>query len=97
MVWPTIHAIASVVRGSIFALAPRMQLMFDRLLNSALWLVIMGMISLASAFSLILAYRGTLNLCIGKYPSGAMAILVGTLLGAASFLLCRHSNDLIDR
>ena len=71
--------------------------MFDRLLNSALWFIVMGMITATSASALILAYRGTLNLCVGKYPGGSVAILAGTLLGAATFLLCRHCNDLIDR
>ena len=71
--------------------------MFDRLLNSALWLIIMGMITAASGSALILAYRGILSLCVGKYPVGGMAILIGVALGGTSFLLCRHCNDLIDR
>lgn len=71
--------------------------MLDRLLNSALWMIIMGMITATFGSAIILNYRGMLNLCVGKYPAGSVAILAGTLLGGASFLLCRHCNDLIDR
>ena len=71
--------------------------MLDRLLNSVLWLIIMGMITATSSSALILTYRGMLNLCVSKYPAGSAALLAGTLLFGASFLLCRHCNDLIDR
>ena len=71
--------------------------MLDRLLNTALWMTVMGMITATGGAALILAYRGTLNLCATKYPLGATAILAGTVLGGASYLLCRHCNDLMDR
>ena len=71
--------------------------MLDRLLNSALWLIIMGLITGTSGSALILAYRGIFNLCVGKYPVGSIAILLGIVLGGVSYLLCRHCNDLIDR
>lgn len=71
--------------------------MFDRLLNSALWLVVMGMISATAGGSLILGYRGLFNLCAGRYPGGAIAVATGLVLAAGTYLLCRHCNDLIDR
>jgi hypothetical protein len=71
--------------------------MLDRLLNSALWLVVMGMIFASAGTALLLAYRGLFNLCNARYPLGAVAIAAGSLLAAGSFLLCRHCNDLMDR
>ena len=71
--------------------------MFDRLLSSALWLTVMGMISATAGASLILGYRGLFNLCAGRYPGGAIAVASGIVLASAAYLLCRHCNDLMDR
>ena len=71
--------------------------MFDRLLNSALWLTVMALITFTAGAALILGYRGMFNLCTGRYPTGGAAVAVGALLAAASFLLARNGNDLMDR
>ena len=71
--------------------------MFDRLLNGALWLAVMGMITATAGAALILAYRGLFTLCTGRYPAGSIAITGGIALAMASYLLCRHGNDLMDR
>ena len=57
----------------------------------------MGMIFSTAGIALILGYRGLFNLCNARYPLGAIAIVIGSLLAAGSFLLCRHCNDLMDR
>jgi hypothetical protein len=71
--------------------------MFDRLLNSALWLTVMALITFTAGAALILGYRGMFNLCTGRYPTGGVAVAVGALLAGASFLLARNGNDLMDR
>jgi hypothetical protein len=71
--------------------------MFDRLLNGALWLAVMGMITATTGAALILGYRGLFTLCAGRYPAGSVTVAAGVGLAAASYLLCRHGNDLMDR
>jgi hypothetical protein len=71
--------------------------MLDRLLNSALWLVVMGLISLTAIFSLLLGFRGLFNVCAGRYPAGGLTVMLGVILAGGSFLLCRYCNDLMDR
>ena len=71
--------------------------MFDRLLNSALWLTVMGMISISGGAALLLGYRGLFSLCAGHYNTGAISVAIGTGLAGGTYLLCRHCNDLMDR
>lgn len=71
--------------------------MLDRLLNSALWLTVMSMITGAAAGALLLSYRGLFDLCATRYTPGSIALTSGILLGCASYLLARNANDLIDR
>jgi hypothetical protein len=71
--------------------------MFDRLLNGALWLTVMGMITATAAAGLLLSYRGLFDVCAGRIPGGAVAVLVGITLGGASYMLARNCNDLMDR
>jgi hypothetical protein len=73
------------------------QSMFDRLLNSALWLTVMALITFTAGTALILVYRGLFNLCIGRYPSGGAAVGVSIVFAAASYILARNGNDLMDR
>jgi hypothetical protein len=71
--------------------------MFDRLLNGGLWLAVMGLITASAGAALMLAYRGLFNLCAGRYRAGSATVAAGIGLAAASYLLCRHGNDLMDR
>ena len=71
--------------------------MLDRLLNTALWLTVMGMISTSAAAALIVGYHGLFNICAGRYHGGAFAVAVGVALAGSSYVLFRHCNDLIDR
>jgi hypothetical protein len=71
--------------------------MFDRLLNSALWLTVMAMIAFSGGAALMLVYRGFFNLCMGRYPAGAIVLSAGAALAGASYLLARNGNDLMDR
>lgn len=71
--------------------------MLDCLLNSALWLTVMSMITGAAAGALMLSYRGLFDLCAARYTPGSIALASGVLLGFASYVLARNANDLIDR
>jgi hypothetical protein len=71
--------------------------MSDRLLNGALWLLVMGMIASTAGAGLILGYRGVFALCAGLYLKGGITMGVGTILAAGSYLLARNGNDLMDR
>ena len=71
--------------------------MFDRFLNSALWLTVMAMITATAAAGLVLSYKGLFDLCAARYSGGGAAVCVGIALGGASYLLARHCNDLMDR
>jgi hypothetical protein len=71
--------------------------MFDRLLNSALWLTVMALITFTAGTALILVYRGLFDVCIGRYRSGGVAVGVSVIFASASFILARNGNDLMDR
>lgn len=71
--------------------------MLDRLLNGALWLMVMSLITSTAGAALILGYRGIFTLCAGRYPGGATSLAAGVGLAVASYLLSRHGNDLMDR
>jgi hypothetical protein len=71
--------------------------MLDRLLNSALWLTVMALITFTAGASLILIYRGLYDLFMRRYPTGGAAIALGIVFAGASFLLARNGNDLMDR
>ncbi|SRR5260221_10447239 len=83
---------------SIF-FVPRLleRLMSDRLLNGALWLLVMGMITATAGAGLILGYRGVFALCAGLFLKGGVTVGIGIFLAGGSYLLARHGNDLMDR
>jgi hypothetical protein len=71
--------------------------MLDRLLNGALWLTVMTLITATAGAALILSYRGIFTLCANQYRNGATLLGTGAILGLACYLLSRHGNDLMDR
>lgn len=71
--------------------------MIDRLLNATLRLTIIGFIMLMAGVTLIIAYRGLLDLCTLHYCLSVTWLGLSTLLGTASLILCRYGNDLMDR
>jgi hypothetical protein len=71
--------------------------MLDRLLSSALWITVMGLIMFTAGGSLLVGCRGLFGLFAGHYPAGVGMLCGGVLLGGTSYYLCRYCNDLIDR
>jgi hypothetical protein len=71
--------------------------LLDRMIQSAIWLCIMGLITSAAAGALLLCYTGLYQLCLKKTLVAATWILPGIVLGLASYWMARCGNDLIDR
>jgi len=71
--------------------------MTDRLLSRCLWLLIMAMIAGSALGSLILMYSGLFTLIGRQFLMGSIAVGSGVVLGVGAWLLCKHSEDLMDR
>ena len=71
--------------------------MTDRLLARCLWLLIMALIAGAALGSLILMYSGLFTLIGQQFLIGGIAVGSGVVLGVGAWLLCKHSEDLMDR
>ena len=71
--------------------------MTDRLLARCLWLLIMALIAGCAMGGLVLMYSGLFNLIGRRFQTGGVVIAAGVVLGAGAWLLCKHSEDLMDR
>jgi len=71
--------------------------MSDRILSRCLWLVIMGLIAASALGGLVLMYSGLFKLISRQFEAGGVIAASGMLLGAGCWVLCKHSDDLIDR
>jgi hypothetical protein len=69
----------------------------DRLLTRGLWLVVMCLIAGTAMGGLVLLYSGLFQLISMQLQAGGIVLGAGVLLGVASWMLCKHSDDLIDR
>jgi hypothetical protein len=69
----------------------------DRMIQSAIWLAVMGLITSAAAGAILLCYTGLYQLCLKNISVAATLIVPGILLGLASYMMARCGNDLIDR
>ena len=69
----------------------------DHLLYRCLWLVVMCLIAASAMGGMVLLYSGLFKLLSMQYQAGAVVMGAGVLLGVASWALCKHSEDLIDR
>jgi hypothetical protein len=71
--------------------------MTDRILSRCLWLVIMSMIASSALGGLILMYSGLFRLITRQFESGGIISFAGIALAAGCWVLCKYSDDLIDR
>jgi hypothetical protein len=71
--------------------------MTDRLLSRCLWLLIMVLIAGSAMGSLILMYSGLFNLIGRQFQAGGAVVGAGIILGVVAWMLCKHSEDLMDR
>jgi hypothetical protein len=71
--------------------------MTDRVLSRCLWLLIMTLIASSAMGSLILMYSGLFNLIGQHFQIGGLVVSAGIVLGVAAWMLCKHSDDLMDR
>jgi len=71
--------------------------MTDRVLSRCLWLLIMILIASSAMGSLILMYSGLFNLIGQRFQIGGLVVSAGIILGVAAWMLCKHSDDLMDR
>jgi hypothetical protein len=74
-----------------------LDLMTDRLLSHCLWLTIMSLIAGSAMGSLVLIYSGMAGLIGRQFEDGGVLVGSGIILAGACWVLCRHSDDLIDR
>src|SRR5260221_6771493 len=82
---------------SIF-FVPRLleRLMSDRLLNGALWLLVMGMITATAGAVVNLGYRRVFAVCAGFFLQGGDTGRIGIFFSGGSYLLARHGHDLLE-
>jgi hypothetical protein len=71
--------------------------MTDRLLSRCLWLLIMLLIASSAMGSLVLMYSGLFSLIGKRFQTGGVVATAGIVLGVAAWMLCKHSEDLMDR
>ena len=71
--------------------------MTDRLLSRCLWLLIMILIASSAMGSLVLMYSGLFNLINQRFQAGSATASAGVMLGVGAWMLCKHSEDLMDR
>jgi hypothetical protein len=71
--------------------------MTDRILSRCLWLSVMGLIGGSAMGSLILIYSGLFRLITRQLEVGGIVTASGIALAGACWVLCKHSDDLIDR
>jgi len=71
--------------------------MTDRLLTRCTWLVIMTLIAGSAIASLMLLYTGLSRLIGLQFTAGLGLLGGGMLSGVGCYILCKNSDDLIDR
>ena len=71
--------------------------MTDRILTRCTWMVVMGLIAGSAIASLMTLYAGLSRLITGHFAEGGAFLGVGAIVGAGCYVLCKHSDDLIDR
>jgi len=69
----------------------------DRMIQGAIWLAVMGLITSAAAGAILLCYSGLYQLCLKKTFVAVTLILPGIMLALASYMMAHCGNDLIDR
>jgi hypothetical protein len=79
----------------LLAALPKSRFMTDRIINSAWRLSVMGLICVAGVAGLFLGYRALFDLLAGRWSMGLIGAMIGIALGSATFLLCRHRDDLL--
>ena len=57
----------------------------------------MTLIATSAVACLITLYSGLFELIAAQYDKGGLHLGAGMLLGVTCWLLCKHSDDLIDR
>jgi hypothetical protein len=68
-----------------------------RVLNSLLWSAVMSMVIACGAGSMYAAYQAVMSTIAGRSGEAGSTGCIGVGLGVGCYLLCRYSNDLIDR
>jgi hypothetical protein len=69
--------------------------MTDRLLNSAWWLTVMGMICAAAATALFVGYRGIFDLLAQRWSNGMTCLIISACAAFGAYQLCRYRNELL--
>jgi len=71
--------------------------MTDRLLSRCLWMIVMILIAASALGGLVLLYSGIFSLIVRQFENGVAATCAGLGLALICYLLCKHSEDLMDR
>jgi hypothetical protein len=71
--------------------------MLDRLLQSLLWLSVMGLIMVCGGASVFCGYNALLRLLSRHLDEACPSLLIGVGFVIATWMLCRHADELMDR
>jgi hypothetical protein len=69
--------------------------MSDRIINSALWLTIMGMVCFMACGGLIIGYCSLYQLAAMQWKPGLIGVAAATLCFCLTMVMCRHREDLV--
>jgi hypothetical protein len=69
--------------------------MTDRLINSAWWIMVMGLICTVAVAGLFLGYRAMFDFFAGRWDAGLVGIVAGFACAGGTVLLCRHRDELV--
>jgi hypothetical protein len=69
--------------------------MTDRIVRAGWWLLVMGFIGAAGIGAVYAGYWGLGELLASRWSPGAVALLLGLGMAAATLLACRHRSDLL--
>ena len=71
--------------------------MTDRFLARCMWMMVMALIAGSAFGGLVLLYSGIFSIIVRQFETGVASTCGGMGLALICYLLCKHSEDLMDR
>lgn len=69
--------------------------MTDRIVQSAWWMVVMGMVLATGTMAMVFGARGIFELIAARWTTGAISEAAAIIAALATLQLCRLRNDLL--
>lgn len=69
--------------------------MTDRIINSAWWISVMGLICVVGVAGMYLVYRSLFDVLAGRWMAAMIGVTVGVGCAVGTVALCRHRDELV--